>query len=172
MTENLAGRSRRFRAAEVRPPHDRLSSRPILDANVTTCPIASYSRGREPGSTNPRSAVAAPVATAHGVGQLAAPGHTTLAETRGADRRRGGKRVVVNLDQHRKNKTPQTASQSLEKIAKTERVSKSGEWLARPASAARACESRCRGRRAVGPHRQRSPALARWPDRRPLCGLQ
>jgi integrase len=46
--------------------------------------------------------------TAHEI--MAALGHTTLAEaeryTREADRRRGGKRAVVKLDEHRKNKAP------------------------------------------------------------------
>src|SRR5262249_876378 len=59
--------------------------------------------------------------TAHEI--MAALGHTTLAEaeryTREADRRRGGKRAVLKLNEHRKNKTPQTASESLGKIAKT-----------------------------------------------------
>ena len=56
---------------------------------------------------------------------MAALGHTTLAEaeryTREADRRRGGTRAVVKLNEHRRNKTPQTHTQSLGKIAKTER---------------------------------------------------
>jgi integrase len=64
--------------------------------------------------------------TAHEI--MAALGHTTLAEaeryTREADRRRGGKRAVVKLNEHRKNKTPQTASESLGKIDKSERKSK------------------------------------------------
>ena len=55
--------------------------------------------------------------------------HTTLTEaeryTREADRRRGGKRAVTKLNEHRKNKTPQTAPESLGKITKTERKS---EW--------------------------------------------
>jgi enterobacteria phage integrase len=59
---------------------------------------------------------------------MAAMGHTTLAEaeryTREADRRRGGKRAVTKLDEHRKNKSPQTAPDGLGKIAKTERKSK------------------------------------------------
>jgi integrase len=63
--------------------------------------------------------------TAHEI--MAALGHTTLAEaeryTREADRRRGGKRAVVKLNEHRKNKSPQTTSESLGKIAKTERKS-------------------------------------------------
>lgn len=64
-------------------------------------------------------------ASAHDI--MAALGHTTLAEaeryTREADRRRGGKRAVVKLNEHRKNKSPQTASESLGKIVKTERKS-------------------------------------------------
>jgi enterobacteria phage integrase len=56
---------------------------------------------------------------------MAALGHTTLAEaeryTREADRRRGGKRAVAKLNEHRKNKTPQTTSESLGKISKRER---------------------------------------------------
>jgi integrase len=59
---------------------------------------------------------------------MAALGHTTLAEaeryTREADRRRGGKRAVTKLDEHRKNKTPQTTPESLGKIGKEERKSK------------------------------------------------
>jgi integrase len=61
--------------------------------------------------------------TAHEI--MAALGHTTLAEaeryTREADRRHSGKRAVMKLNEHRKNKTPQTASESLGKIAQTER---------------------------------------------------
>jgi enterobacteria phage integrase len=60
--------------------------------------------------------------TAHEI--MAALGHTTLAEaeryTREADRRRGGKRAVVKLNEHRANKLSQTASASLGKITKTE----------------------------------------------------
>jgi integrase len=58
---------------------------------------------------------------------MAALGHTTLAEaeryTREADRRRGGKRAVTKLNEHRANKTSQTAPESLGKSAKTERKS-------------------------------------------------
>jgi enterobacteria phage integrase len=58
---------------------------------------------------------------------MAAMGHTTLAEaeryTREADRRRGGRRAVTKLDEHRKNKSPQTAPDRLGKISKTERIS-------------------------------------------------
>jgi enterobacteria phage integrase len=65
--------------------------------------------------------------TAHEI--MAALGHTTLAEaeryTREADRRRGGKRAVVKLNEHRANMLSQTASESLGKIAKTERKTKS-----------------------------------------------
>jgi integrase len=61
-------------------------------------------------------------ATAHDI--MAALGHTTLAEaehyTREADRRRGGKRAVVKLNEHRKNKLSQTTPQSLGKPAKSE----------------------------------------------------
>jgi integrase len=50
-------------------------------------------------------------ATAHDI--MAALGHTTLTEaeryTREADRRRGGNRAVVKLNEHRANKSPQTA---------------------------------------------------------------
>jgi integrase len=50
--------------------------------------------------------------TAHEI--MASLGHTTLAEaeryTREADRRRGGKRAVVKLNEHRANKLSQTAS--------------------------------------------------------------
>jgi integrase len=60
-------------------------------------------------------------ASAHDI--MAALGHTTLAEaeryTREADRRRGGKRAVTMLNEHRKNKTPQTTSADLGRIAKT-----------------------------------------------------
>jgi integrase len=59
-------------------------------------------------------------ATAHDI--MAALGHTTLAEaeryTREADRRRGGKRAVVKLNEHRANKTPQTTPDSLGKQVK------------------------------------------------------
>ena len=59
---------------------------------------------------------------------MAALGHTTLAEaeryTREADRKRGGKRAVVKLNEHRANKTSQTAPESLGKAANTERKSK------------------------------------------------
>ena len=57
-------------------------------------------------------------ATAHDI--MAALGHTTLAEaeryTREADRKHGGKRAVTQLNEHRKNKTPQTTSERLGKI--------------------------------------------------------
>ncbi len=59
---------------------------------------------------------------------MAALGHKTLAEaeryTGEADRKRGGKRAVMKLNEHRANKPPQTASESLGKIAKTEGKSK------------------------------------------------
>jgi enterobacteria phage integrase len=61
-------------------------------------------------------------ASAHDI--MAALGHTTLAEaeryTREADRRRGGKRAVTMLNEHRKNKTSQTAANGLGKIPKME----------------------------------------------------
>ena len=60
-------------------------------------------------------------ASAHDI--MAAMGHLTLAEaeryTREANKRRGGKRAVTLLNDHIANKTPQTASESLGKIAKT-----------------------------------------------------
>jgi len=65
-------------------------------------------------------------ATTHEI--MAALGHTTLAEaeryTREADRKRSGKRAVVKLNEHRANKTSQTAPESLGKTANTERKSK------------------------------------------------
>jgi integrase len=55
---------------------------------------------------------------------MAALGHTTLAEaeryTREADRRRGGKRAVVKLNEHLKNKSSQTTSERLGKSPKSE----------------------------------------------------
>ncbi|MBV8922565.1 tyrosine-type recombinase/integrase, partial [Bradyrhizobium sp.] len=55
---------------------------------------------------------------------MAALGHKTLAEaeryTREADRKRGGKRAVVALNEHRANKSPQTTPKRLGKIAKSE----------------------------------------------------
>jgi enterobacteria phage integrase len=58
---------------------------------------------------------------------MAMLGHTTLAQaekyTREANRRRGAKRAVAKLDEHRKNKASQTASKSLGKIAKTSLIS-------------------------------------------------
>ncbi len=64
-------------------------------------------------------------ATAHNI--MAALGHLTLAEaeryTREADRRRGGRRAIVKLEDHKANKTPQTSSDSLGKPAKTKRKS-------------------------------------------------
>jgi integrase len=81
-------------------------------------------------------------ASAHDI--MAALGHTTLAEaeryTREADRKRGGKRAVAKLDQHRRKlrKVPQTASESLgnsiAESAKTfdksmvKQKEKSGQW--------------------------------------------
>jgi integrase len=64
--------------------------------------------------------------TAHEI--MAALGHNTLSEaeryTREADRRRGGKHAVAKLNEHRKNKSPQTASARLGKIERSERESK------------------------------------------------
>ena len=61
-------------------------------------------------------------ATAHDI--MAALGHTTLTEaeryTREADRRRGGKRAVTQLNEHRANKSSQTAFESLGKMEKDE----------------------------------------------------
>jgi hypothetical protein len=58
---------------------------------------------------------------------MAALGHTTLAQaenyTREADRRRGGRRAVLQLNDHKANTSSQTASSRLGKIAKTERKS-------------------------------------------------
>jgi integrase len=55
---------------------------------------------------------------------MAALGHTTLAEaeryTRDADRKRGGKRAVASLNEHRKNKASQTTPDRLGKQAKSE----------------------------------------------------
>lgn len=55
---------------------------------------------------------------------MAALGHTTLAEaeryTRDADRKRGGKRAVTQLNEHRKNKPSQTTPGSLGKAAKSD----------------------------------------------------
>ncbi|MBR1203032.1 MULTISPECIES: hypothetical protein [unclassified Bradyrhizobium] len=60
------------------------------------------------------------LARAHDI--MAALGHTTLAEaeryTREADRRRGGKRVVTRLNEHRLNRVSQTASDDLGKEEK------------------------------------------------------
>nr|WP_244422831.1 tyrosine-type recombinase/integrase [Bradyrhizobium sp. ORS 278] len=56
-------------------------------------------------------------ATAHEI--MAALGHMTLAEaeryTREADRRRGGKRAIVKLEDHKANRIPQTSSGRLGK---------------------------------------------------------
>ncbi|MFB6461484.1 hypothetical protein [Bradyrhizobium tunisiense] len=60
-------------------------------------------------------------ATAHEI--MAAMGHLTLAEaeryTREADRRRGGRRAIVKLEDHKANRTPQTSSKGLGKPAKS-----------------------------------------------------
>lgn len=61
-------------------------------------------------------------ATAHDI--MAAMGHLTLAEaeryTREADRRRGGRRAIIKLEDHKANRIPQTHSDGLGKAAKTE----------------------------------------------------
>ena len=55
---------------------------------------------------------------------MAALGHTTLSEaeryTREANRKRGGKRAVTQLNEHRKNIVSQTTPESLGKPAKSE----------------------------------------------------
>lgn len=65
-------------------------------------------------------------ATAHEI--MAALGHLTLGEaeryTREADRRRGGRRAIVKLEDHKANRIPQTPSASLGKPAKTKGNSK------------------------------------------------
>jgi integrase len=59
-------------------------------------------------------------ATAHEI--MAAMGHLTLAEaeryTREADRRRGGRRAIVKLEDYKANRAPQTSSKSLGKPQK------------------------------------------------------
>jgi integrase len=54
---------------------------------------------------------------------MAAMGHLTLAEaeryTREADRRRGGRRAILKLEDHKANRSPQTSSKSLGKGTKT-----------------------------------------------------
>jgi len=59
-------------------------------------------------------------ATAHEI--MAAMGHLTLAEaeryTREADRRRGGRRAIVKLEDHKANRMPQTSSKRMGKSAK------------------------------------------------------
>jgi integrase len=53
---------------------------------------------------------------------MAALGHTTLAQaelyTKEANRRRGGQRAVLQLNDHRENKTSQTAPERLGKTVK------------------------------------------------------
>ena len=65
-------------------------------------------------------------ATAHQI--MAVLGHLTLAEaeryTREADRRRGGRRAIEILEDHKANRIPQTSSESLGKLAKTRRKSR------------------------------------------------
>lgn len=60
-------------------------------------------------------------ATAHEI--MAAMGHLTLAEaeryTREADRRRGGRRAIVKLEDHKANMSPQTSIERLGKSAKS-----------------------------------------------------
>jgi hypothetical protein len=55
---------------------------------------------------------------------MAALGHTTLAQaenyTREADRRRGGRRAVLQLNDHKANKSSQTTPRRLGKIERTE----------------------------------------------------
>jgi enterobacteria phage integrase len=55
---------------------------------------------------------------------MAALGHTTLAQaelyTKEANRRRGGQRAVLQLNDHKANKGPQTAPERLGKVAKAE----------------------------------------------------
>ena len=62
---------------------------------------------------------------------MAALGHLTLAEaeryTREADRRHGGRRAIVKLEDHKANRIPQTSSDNLGKMAKTQRKSKRRE---------------------------------------------
>jgi enterobacteria phage integrase len=59
---------------------------------------------------------------------MAALGHLTLPEAeryaREADRRRGGRRAIVKLEDHKANGIPQTSLASLGKLPKTERKSK------------------------------------------------
>ncbi len=58
---------------------------------------------------------------------MAAMGHTTLAEaeryTREADRRRGGTRAMMRLNDHMANRISQTASEGLGEVVKNERKS-------------------------------------------------
>jgi integrase len=58
---------------------------------------------------------------------MAALGHTTLTQaenyTREADRKRGGARAVLQLNDHKANRVTQTASERLGKSTKTERKS-------------------------------------------------
>jgi hypothetical protein len=53
---------------------------------------------------------------------MAVLGHLTLAEaeryTRESDRRRGGRRAIEKLEDHKANRIPQTSSESLGKLAK------------------------------------------------------
>jgi len=73
-------------------------------------------------------------ATSHDI--MAALGHTTLAEaeryTREADRRRGGTRAVVKLNEHRANSSPQTAPKRLGKLVKRKENRMIGKRLALP----------------------------------------
>lgn len=67
-------------------------------------------------------------ATAHDI--MAALGHLTLGEaeryTREADRRRGGRRAISKLEDHKANRIPQTSSVSLGKLSKNRRKIKNG----------------------------------------------
>ena len=59
-------------------------------------------------------------ATAHDI--MAALGHTTLTEaeryTRETNRRYGGRRAIIALEDHKANKSPQTSNSGLGKAAK------------------------------------------------------
>ncbi|MBR1237011.1 tyrosine-type recombinase/integrase [Bradyrhizobium sp. AUGA SZCCT0182] len=65
-------------------------------------------------------------ATAHDI--MAALGHLTLGEaeryTREADRRHGGRRAIVKLEDHKANRIPQTSSVSLGRLPKSRGESK------------------------------------------------
>jgi enterobacteria phage integrase len=65
-------------------------------------------------------------ASAHDI--MAAMGHLSLAEaeryTREDDRRRGGRRAIIALEDHKANRMPQTSSAGLGKLPKTQGKSK------------------------------------------------